>query len=177
MNHPTDVQEKLSNLKLLLLDVDGVLTSGTITYTDQGDEIKSFSVKDGLGLRLLMDAGIRVGIITGRRSKALIARCDNLGIDLLFDGVKDKISALGTILEQTGITAGETAFAGDDLPDLCVMKRVGLAITVSDASPDVKKAARIITPQPGGGGAIRQICEDVLKAKGLWDGIITRFSQ
>ncbi len=177
MNHPSDVQEKLSALKLLLLDVDGVLTRGTVTYTDQGDEIKSFSVKDGLGLRLLMDAGIRVGIITGRRSNALVARCSNLGIDLLFDGIKDKVSALETILAQTGIPAGQTAFAGDDLPDLCVMKRVGLAITVSDASPDVKKAARIITPQRGGEGAIRQVCEDVLKAKGLWDGIVAGFSQ
>ncbi|MBI9088265.1 MAG: HAD-IIIA family hydrolase [Desulfobacterium sp.] len=177
MNHPSDVQEKLSNLKLLLLDVDGVLTRGTVTYTDQGDEIKSFSVKDGLGLRLLMDAGIRVGIITGRRSNALVARCNNLGIDLLFDGIIDKVSALEAILAQTGITAGETAFAGDDLPDLCVMKRVGLAITVFDASPDVKKVARIITPQRGGEGAIRQVCEDVLKSKGLWDGIVARFSQ
>ncbi|MCP4116016.1 MAG: HAD-IIIA family hydrolase [Desulfobacteraceae bacterium] len=177
MTHSTEVQEKLSTLKLLLLDVDGVLTSGTITYTDQGDEIKSFSVKDGLGLRLLMDAGVRVGIITGRSSKALMARCDNLGIDLLFDGIKDKVSALETILAQTGVTAGETAFAGDDLPDLCVMKRVGLAITVADASPEVKQASLIITPQRGGEGAVRKICEDVLKAKGLWDGIVTRFSQ
>jgi len=172
-----EIEKKMRKVKLLLLDVDGVLTNGTITYNAKGKEIKSFSVKDGLGLRLLMDAGIQVGIITGRSSEALAARCKDLGIDLLFDGIKDKVKALETILKQTGIEASQTAFAGDDLPDICVMKRVGLAITVSDASPDVMGFAHIITSKKGGKGAIREVCENILKAKGRWDNILMGFSQ
>jgi len=172
-----EIEKKMRKVKLLLLDVDGVLTNGTITYNAKGKEIKSFSVKDGLGLRLLMDAGIQVGIITGRSSEALAARCKDLGIDLLFDGIKDKVKALETILKQTGIEAAQTAFAGDDLPDICVMKRVGLAITVSDASPDVMGFAHIITSKKGGKGAIREVCENILKAKGRWDNILMGFSQ
>jgi len=172
-----EIEKKMRKVKLLLLDVDGVLTNGTITYNAKGKEIKSFSVKDGLGLRLLMDAGIQVGIITGRSSEALAARCKDLGIDLLFDGIKDKVKALETILKQTGIEAAQTAFAGDDLPDICVMKRVGLAITASDASPDVMGFAHIITSKKGGKGAIREVCENILKAKGRWDNILMGFSQ
>ena len=173
----SSIEATLKQIKLLLLDVDGVLTDGAITYTDQGDEIKRFSVKDGLGLRLLMDAGIRVGIITGRRSRALAARCANLGIDLLYDGVKDKVTALETILDKTGILPCETAFAGDDLPDICVMKRVGLAIAVADAAGEVRQAARLVTRNRGGDGAVREVCEQILKAKGEWNDIILRFSR
>jgi 3-deoxy-D-manno-octulosonate 8-phosphate phosphatase (KDO 8-P phosphatase) len=171
------LEASLKQINLLLLDVDGVLTDGAVIYTDQGDEIKQFHVKDGLGLRLLMDAGIRVGIITGRKSGALAARCDNLGIDLLYDGVKDKVAALETILDKTGFTASETAFAGDDLPDICVMKRVGLAIAVADAADEVRQAAHLVTRQKGGGGAVREICERILKARGKWNEIIIRFSR
>lgn len=177
MHSKNEIEKRMRKVKLLLLDVDGVLTNGTITYNARGEEIKEFSVKDGLGLRLLMDAGIQVGIITGRSSEALAARCKDLGIDLLFDGIKDKVKALETILKQTGIEAAQTAFAGDDLPDICVMKRVGLAITVSDASADVMGFAHIITSKKGGKGAIREVCENILKAKGLWDNILMGFSQ
>ena len=177
MYSKNEIKKRMKEVKLLLLDVDGVLTDGTITYNAKGQEIKSFSVKDGLGLRLLMDAGIQVGIITGRSSEALAARCKNLGIDLLFDGIKDKVKALETILKETGIKAAQTAFAGDDLPDICVMKRVGLAIAVSDASPDIMGFAHIITSKKGGQGAIREVCENILKAKGLWNDICLGFSQ
>ncbi len=167
MNPPTFKQ-----VKLLLLDVDGVLTVGEIIYTDSGEQIKCFDSKDGLGLRLLMDHGIHVGIITGRRSQALIKRCENLGIDLIFDGVKDKIKALEAIICRFNIELSDVAYMGDDLPDLGVMKKVGIGICPADAVPEVREHADIITKSPGGRGAVREVCESILKAKGYWDQIV-----
>ncbi|NOX33919.1 MAG: HAD-IIIA family hydrolase [Deltaproteobacteria bacterium] len=169
------MKDKLAKIKLLLLDVDGVLTDGTITYSDSGEQIKSFNSKDGLGLRLLMDAGIQVGIITGRKSKALEYRCKNLGILLLFEGIKDKSQVLEKIVLKTGIALMDIAFAGDDLIDLPVMKRVGVSFCVLDASLDVKKHCDIMINQNGGHGAVREICESILKAKGLWDKILNKY--
>jgi len=169
------MKNKLSNIELLLLDVDGVLTDGTITYSDSGEQIKSFNSKDGLGLRLLMDSGIKVGIITGRKSKALEYRCQNLGITLLFDGIKDKLEALGNITSQTGTALKKIAFVGDDLIDLPVMKKVGVSFSVLDASRDVKKHSDIVTTQKGGQGAVREVCETILKAKGLWNNILDKY--
>lgn len=165
----------LSDIELLLLDVDGVLTDGSITYSDSGEQIKRFNAKDGLGIRLLMDAGIGVGIITGRKSKALEHRCKNLGIHLLFDGIKNKAEALETICAQTGKNAEKIAFAGDDLIDLPVMKRVGFSFCVCDACPEVKTHADRVTRHKGGKGAVREICESILKSKGLWDAILNRY--
>lgn len=165
----------LSKIQLLLLDVDGVLTDGTITYTDSGSQIKQFSSRDGLGLRLLMDAGIDVGIITGRKSNALHHRCTDLKITLLFDGIRDKAAALEDICSQTGIKKQNMAFAGDDLIDLPVMKAVGTSFCVADASNDVKNHADIVTRACGGHGAVREICEMILKAKGLWQTILDTY--
>ena len=165
----------LANIELLLLDVDGVLTDGGITYSDSGEQIKSFHSRDGLGMRLLMDAGIGVGIITGRKSKALEYRCENLGITLLFDGIRDKSKALDKIISQTGIMPKKMAFAGDDLIDLPVMKKVGISFCVSDAPEDIKNHCDITTCQPGGHGAVREICESILKAKGLWGAILDNY--
>jgi 3-deoxy-D-manno-octulosonate 8-phosphate phosphatase (KDO 8-P phosphatase) len=122
-----------------------------------------------------MDSGIGVGIITGRKSKALEYRCKNLGITLLFDGIKDKSKALEKIILQTGTAAEKIAFAGDDLIDLPVMKRVGVSFCVSDAPEDVKTHSDFITSQKGGQGAVREICERILKAKGLWDTILNQY--
>ncbi|NIA10525.1 MAG: HAD-IIIA family hydrolase [Nitrospiraceae bacterium] len=169
------IQTKLKKIKLLLLDVDGILTDGSIMYTGNGEEIKTFNAKDGLGIKLLINAGIKVGIITGRKSKALTSRCEDLGIDLVFDGIQNKINALETILKQTAITPEETAFAGDDLPDLPVMKRVGLSMTVPDASCHVIDRADFVTAFKGGHGAVREICEDILKAKNLWEKTLAEF--
>lgn len=168
-------KEKLANIRLLLLDVDGVLTDGNITYTDKGEEIKSFNSKDGLGIRLLMDSGIKVGIITGRKSDALSHRCKNLGIELLFDGITDKIKAFNTILGKTKILAEKTAFVGDDLPDLGVMKLAGLSISPADAHPFVQKYADIVTMQNGGKGAVREICDEILKAQNKFETIINKY--
>ena len=167
----------LSDIRLLLLDVDGILTRGEIIYNDRGEETKQFSVKDGLGIRLLMDAGIPVGIVTGRASDALRHRLKNLGIDLVFDGVKDKALVVSTIEEKTGIPASAMAFMGDDLPDLRIMRRVGTAITVADASSDMKSRVDHVTHRPGGYGAVREMAEAILKAKDLWETVLAGFDR
>lgn len=166
---------KLKRIKLLLFDVDGVLTDGSIIYNDNGAETKTFNVKDGLGIKLLMEAGIRVGIVTGRTSKALYHRCKNLGISLVFDGIHEKASVLELISEKTGLLSEEIAFVGDDLLDLPLLRRVGLSIAVADAHETVIEHADMITSAKGGAGAVREICEAILKAKGLWDKILENF--
>jgi len=166
---------KLDQVKLLLLDVDGVLTDGQIIYTDSGEQIKSFSSKDGLGLRLLMDNNIRIGIVTGRKSAALGHRCQNLGIDLVFDGIRDKAAAFDEIMKLTGIPARHIAFVGDDLIDLPAMIRAGISFTVPDAPEEVKHRADRVTSAKGGHGAVREICEDILKAQGLWEKVLNKY--
>ena len=166
---------KLKRIKLLLLDVDGVLTDGCIIYNDNGAETKIFNVKDGLGIRLLMEAGIQVGIVTGRTSKALYHRCNNLGISLIFDGVPEKTSVLELISEQTGLLAEEIAFVGDDLPDLPLLRRVGLSIAVADAHETVIENVDMVTSKKGGDGAVREVCEAILKAQGFWNNILDNF--
>jgi len=168
--------EKLKKIRLLLLDVDGVLTDGSIVYDDRGTEIKRFNVKDGLGIRLLMQSGIQVGIITGRSSGALRHRCENLGIKHLYEAVTDKTEALQDILQRTAVRKDETAFMGDDLPDLSIMKQVGLAITVADAPQELRTTADMTTMAKGGQGAVREICEKILKAQERWDQILTHYT-
>jgi len=169
--------ETLASIELLLLDVDGVLTTGEVVYTDSGEEIKAFSVKDGLGLRLAMDCGLQVGIVTGRSSGALRHRCRNLGIELVFDNVRDKAAKLPEITERTGVAAEQTAFIGDDLPDIPLMRRVGLGVAVADAAPEVIAAAKMVTDAQGGCGAVRETCEKLLQARGAWESILERFAQ
>ena len=169
------ILNKLKDIKLVILDDDGVLTNGGIIYNDNGVETKIFNVKDGLGIRLLMEAGIILCIATGRRSKALYNRCKNLGIDNIFDGVTDKAAILDLILDQSGVSASEVAFIGDDLPDLSLMKKVGISIAVADAHKTVLENADMVTSAKGGNGAVREACEAILKAQGLWENILERF--
>ena len=166
---------RFKHIELLLLDVDGVLTDGRITYTDGGEEIKAFHVKDGMGLRLLMQAGIKTGVVTGRRSQALIYRCQNIGIHYVFDGIKDKGAFLGTIMDRTGVTAPNIAFVGDDLPDIPLLKKVGISFAVQDAHEQVIAVCDMVTKQKGGHGAVREICEMILKEKGVWEQIVNAF--
>ncbi len=166
---------KMADIQLLLLDVDGVLTDGSITYSDTGSEIKTFNVRDGLGLRLLMKAGVQVGIITGRKSDALVIRCRDLGIEMVYQGVKDKLTVFNAIIKKTGIPAAATAFMGDDLPDLNVYHAVEHFITVADAPIEVISLAHYTTKSKGGRGAVREVCEKILKAKGLWLKIVQGF--
>lgn len=173
-NNPTN-ENKLKHIKVLLLDVDGVLTDGRIIYDDRGVEIKEFNVKDGLGIRMLMSAGIPVGIVTGRSCPALQHRCRNLGIDLVLDGVRNKAEVLEGILHSLSAVPDDIAFMGDDLPDLPLMRRVGLSIAVSDAHPLVAAQAHMVTAAEGGKGAVREVCETILKARGLWETALERF--
>jgi 3-deoxy-D-manno-octulosonate 8-phosphate phosphatase (KDO 8-P phosphatase) len=166
---------KLKNIKLVILDVDGVLTDGGIIYNDNGVETKIFNVKDGLGIKLLMKAGITLCIATGRRSNALYNRCKNLGIEHIFDGLSDKATMLDLMLDRTGVSAEQVAFMGDDLPDLGLMKKVGLSIAVADAHKTVLKHADMITSATGGNGAVREVCEAILTAQGLWENILEHF--
>jgi len=165
-------QSELKNIKLLLLDVDGVLTNGDIIYSDAGGEIKSFNVKDGLGIRLLLNAGIQVGIVTGRTSGALLHRCEDLGIGIIYHGVQKKGEILEDVMSKTGLSPLEIAFVGDDAPDIALLKKVGIGIAVADAHETVKTIAHMTTERNGGKGAVREICEWILKAKGLWEEIV-----
>ncbi|MDY6905659.1 MAG: HAD hydrolase family protein [Thermodesulfobacteriota bacterium] len=162
--------EQLQAIKLLLLDVDGVLTDGTVIYNENRSETKCFSVKDGLGIRMLIKAGIPVGIVTGRASAALKRRCRELGITPLLDGISDKTAVIKDIVASTPITSlKEAAFMGDDLPDIPLMAYTGMAIAVADAHPAVIERADMVTRNPGGRGAVREVCEAILKAQGRWD--------
>ena len=166
---------QLKNIRLLLLDVDGVLTDGSIIYNDLGEETKVFNVRDGLGIRLLQEAGIHVGIVTGRASEALIHRCRNLRIDLVFDNVRDKSIVLAKILKQLKISVQEIAFVGDDLIDLSIMRRIGLPIAVADAHEMVRETALWTTTARGGQGAVREVCEALLKAQNKWRPLLEGF--
>lgn len=167
-------ETQLKHIELVLLDVDGVLTTGQIIYDDAGSETKVFHVRDGLGIRMLLEAGVQVGIVTGRRSMALIHRCENLGLTLVRDGVRDKAAALTEILKETGVSAAHTAFVGDDLPDLPIMRKVGVPVAVGDAHERVKDAAVLTTRAKGGCGAVRELCERILTVRGDWEALIER---
>ncbi|MBW2369420.1 MAG: HAD-IIIA family hydrolase [Deltaproteobacteria bacterium] len=169
------LKQKLKRIRLLLLDVDGVLTDGSIIYDDDGGEIKNFNVKDGMGIRLLGLLGIDVGIITGRRSNALLHRCKNLGIELVYDGIRDKAEILKQLSKKQNLQFDEIAFVGDDLPDLSIMAVVGLSVAVADAHPVVRESADLITEANGGDGAVRELCEVIIHAQGRWEKVMEHF--
>ncbi len=174
MNTST-LSEKLKHIQLLLLDVDGVLTDGSIIYDDKANEIKVFNAKDGFGLKLVMSAGIKVGLVTGRTSKALHRRCRDLGIRYIYDGVQQKARLLDKITAETGVAADNAAFIGDDLPDLPLMKRIGLSIAVADAHELVRHHSDWVTSAPGGRGAVREVCDAMLKARGDWEKMLEQY--
>lgn len=174
-NFPSKVLERAKKIKLLLLDVDGVLTDGGIILTGDGDEIKVFSVLDGMGIKLLQNAGVEVGILSGRHSSVVIHRAKELGIELLYQGELVKLHAFEKILKEKGLTAEEVAYAGDDWLDIPLLKRVGLAIGVPNAWPPVNDFVHYITTKEGGKGAVREICELILTAKGLWDTFLKNY--
>jgi 3-deoxy-D-manno-octulosonate 8-phosphate phosphatase (KDO 8-P phosphatase) len=167
--------DDLSAIKLLLLDVDGVMTDGRIIYDSNGGETKAFDVKDGHGLKLVQRAGIQVGIITGRQSTIVDRRAAELGIELVYQGAKDKRLPFRKILQKLALEPGEVAYAGDDLVDLPVMRQVGFAATVADAMDEVKAAAHLVTRRAGGRGAVREICDHLLKASGRWSAVTRRY--
>jgi 3-deoxy-D-manno-octulosonate 8-phosphate phosphatase (KDO 8-P phosphatase) len=170
----SEASRRAAAVELVLMDVDGTLTDGTIWVLPDGEEVKGYSVRDGLGIFLGRMAGLSFGIITGKRSQALEKRAEKLGIGEVHQGVLDKASALASILERHGLAAAQAAYIGDDLGDLAVMEGVGLAAAVADAHPEVKARAHYVCSLPGGRGAVREFIEFIVRAKGKWDEVKTR---
>jgi 3-deoxy-D-manno-octulosonate 8-phosphate phosphatase (KDO 8-P phosphatase) len=168
MRIPAAVRRKAKKIRLLLLDVDGVLTDGAIVIDDRGIESKRFDVRDGQGIALLQRAGIEVGFITGRRSNVVRHRARELGVKLVYQGVRDKADIYNQIKGKSGLSDDQIAYAGDDLPDLPVLRQVGLAITVPGAGPILSYATHYVTQAQGGHGAVREISELLLKAQSFW---------
>jgi 3-deoxy-D-manno-octulosonate 8-phosphate phosphatase (KDO 8-P phosphatase) len=161
-------RDKAEAVRLLLLDVDGVLTDGQFLLTERGEELKSFNTKDGYGLRMLMAEGIEIALISGRDSKAVDFRARDLGIHEVHQGVRDKGLVCEKIIRQRNLLKDQVCCVGDDLPDLPLFERSGLSFAVSDASPFIKGVATYTTRQKGGHGAVREVCEAILKARGKW---------
>ena len=157
--------ESATKIRLLLLDVDGILTDGKLYFSNSGEESKAFHSLDGHGIKMLMRAGIPVGIITGRKSNIVTNRASDLGIDILYQGREDKIDALREIIANTGIPADAIAYAGDDLPDLPVLQAVRLSFSVPGAHPELKSAVNAITTRSGGEGAVREITDFILSSQ------------
>ncbi len=171
------MKDRLKKIKLLLLDVDGVLTDGRIIYSSDGTETKAFDVKDGHGLKMLQRAGIEVGIITGRESSVVAHRAKELGINILYQGVKDKLIPFNEILKNHSISGADIAYVGDDIVDLPILLRVGFSATVADALPEVRVRVDYVTERAGGKGAVREICDLILKEAGLWDNVTAKYFQ
>ena len=169
--------EKAKKIKLLILDVDGVLTDGRLFFDTEGNEYKSFHARDGHGIKLLRQTGVDVAVISGRKSSIVSLRMQTLGIDLVYQGHENKRSAFTEIIEKTGVTPEQTAHVGDDLLDLPIMVRVGLAIAVNDANFAVKEFADWCTTLPGGQGAVREVCDFIMQAQGNFDDILASYLQ
>jgi 3-deoxy-D-manno-octulosonate 8-phosphate phosphatase (KDO 8-P phosphatase) len=175
---PPAVVKRAKKIKILLMDVDGTITTGAVTLLSQPDgsalEIKTFNAHDGQGMTLGRTAGLRLGVITGRESPALRRRMKEMGVEFVYEKQPTKIGAYEEILQQTGALESEVAYLGDDLPDLPVMRRVGLAAAVGNAALEVKLAAHYTTKAAGGKGAARELIELILKSKGIWEEIIEK---
>lgn len=165
---PQDLLEKARNIKLLLLDVDGVLTDGRIIYDSHGADSKFFDVHDGLGVYLLKKAGIPTILITAKGSRAIRPRARDMRVEAVFENISPKTAVLDKILRKYKVKVDEVCFMGDDLVDLCLMKRVGLPAAVFNACPEIKEQALYVTLKEGGRGAVREITELILKAQGKW---------
>ena len=163
---------RASRIKLLLLDVDGVLTDGRLYFSNQGDEFKTFSTLDGHGIKMLQKSGVKVGIITGRNSNLVAKRASDLGINILIQGREDKWDALQEILHQQPVALDEIAFMGDDWPDLTVMCRVGLALTPANGHSSVVERSHWQSQARGGEGAVREACDMLMKAQNTFDAIL-----
>jgi len=172
----SDAQQRAAQIRMLVLDVDGVLTDGLLHYSGSGEEAKAFNIKDGLGVKLLLAAGVRVAIITGRQSEIVARRAGELGIEDVVQGREDKRQALIELSERSGIALTDCAYMGDDLPDLGAIVASGLGMTVADAAAAVRAAADWCSERRGGDAAVRDACEFILAARGEWDAIEAAFN-
>src|SRR5579872_5561801 len=169
----SSITKRARKIRILVMDVDGVLTDGHVWLLSRRDgtasEIKGFSAHDGAGLKLARAAGLRTGLITGRNSTAVAVRARECQVEFVYQHRATKLGALEEILQTTGVNESEVAYVGDDLPDLSVLRRVGLAVAVANAVPEVKRAAHFITTRSGGEGAVREVIELIVKAQGKWE--------
>jgi len=169
------MDKRLQKIKLLILDVDGVMTDGRIIFDSNGVESKFFNVKDGHGIKLLQRSGIEVAIISGRESQVVTNRAAELAIRLVYQKSLDKLTPFNKILAETGFAADETAFIGDDLIDIPVLKKVGFAAAPADAVDEVLPHVHYVAAKSGGWGAVREICDMILKAQGKWEELTRRY--
>lgn len=169
------LQQRLFAIRMVIFDVDGVLTDGRLVLGDDGQEYKAFNSKDGHGMRMLADSGVDLAILTGRRSQVVERRAADLGIEHVIQGRRDKLPAFEELLETTGLPPEAVAYVGDDVVDLPVMRRVGLAVAVADASPLIHEHAHWITTNPGGRGAAREVCELILRAQGNLERLLAAY--
>jgi 3-deoxy-D-manno-octulosonate 8-phosphate phosphatase (KDO 8-P phosphatase) len=171
----SELWERILPVRMMIFDVDGVLTDGRVIYQDDGTEIKEFSAQDGHGIKLLQRAGLEVAIISGRACPAVEHRARGLGITRVFQGSKVKAEAFDALLAQTGLREEQTGYMGDDLIDIPVMRRAGLAVAVPNAVPHLFPYAHYVTQASGGRGACREVCEMILQVQGLWSSVTERY--
>jgi 3-deoxy-D-manno-octulosonate 8-phosphate phosphatase (KDO 8-P phosphatase) len=175
---PADVRKRLEPIQLLVLDVDGVLTDGTLVFTATGEAGKRFHVRDGLGIRLLMSAGIEVAVVTGRRSDAVAVRCREIGMreELVLQGSRDKADHLDQLEQMLQLGDHQVSAVGDDLPDLPMLSRVGFAACPANAAPEVAAVCHLVCGTEGGRGVVREVAEVILKAQGRWQEQVGRWA-
>lgn len=171
-DYSPEVWQRAQHVKLLLLDVDGVLTDGRLYFDKTGEAFKVFHVRDGHGIKMLQHGGIEVAFLSGRVSDAAYHRARDLGINQFHEGLRDKVPVLEKIRGALNLNFEEVGTVADDLVDLPLVHRVGLAVAVADAAPEVRAAAHWVTPSPGGHGAVREVCDLLLKAQGKWEQIL-----
>ncbi|HZP65659.1 MAG TPA: 3-deoxy-manno-octulosonate-8-phosphatase KdsC [Rudaea sp.] len=172
---PADIRERAARIKLAVFDVDGVLTDGTLCYADDGRELKSFHVHDGFGLKRLMANGIEVAVITSRMSHIVAERTAELGIAHVYQGQENKLACYEQLVHALELAPEHTSYCGDDLPDLAVMRRVGLAVAVANAHPWLRERAHWRTRLRGGEGAVREVCDLLLAAQGKAESELERY--
>ena len=170
------VEARCQNIELILADVDGVLTAGHIIFNNQGIETKQFHIRDGLGIRLWQRSGYKFGLITGRSSHVVKIRAAELGIEIVRQTAEDKLPVALEILAQLNLQPSQVCYIGDDLPDVPVIRHVGLGVAVADACAEARAAADHTTALPGGSGAVREVIELVLKAQRRWDDLIQKYT-
>lgn len=159
------ILKKAAAIQLLIMDVDGVLTNGTITYNDAGQQAKAFFVPDGLGMKMLLRSGVQIAVISGKQSRATQSRLEELGVKHIYLGYENKTAIFAELTATLQITNAAIAYVGDDIPDIAIMRQVGLSIAVKNAHPKVKAAANLTTKSNGGNGAIREVCELLLRVQ------------
>ncbi len=172
-----EIIKKAKKLKLLILDVDGVLTDGRLFFDDKGKEYKCFHARDGHGIKLLRETGVQVAVISGRKSNSVVLRMKSLGVELVYQGHENKIAAFNEIIQKLSLEPEQVAHIGDDLLDLPIMTRVGLSVAVNDANGAVKDYADWCTTTKGGLGAVREVCDFIMQSQGTFENVLKRYMQ